>query len=136
LRNAEPKPNRTAATPAANEGEGEPLTGAERDSAFQALKPAEQKARLAFEYAESKRGCKLEDREAYDWLAENGIETDQGDMGLLVDYELPHFESWRRYLSEARNALKEQKYKRRGRRRVSRSIVKGNEIENQKTNRK
>jgi hypothetical protein len=113
----------------ANAGEGEPLTGAERDKAFQALEPAVRKAYLAYQYAESKKGGRLEDPEAYELLDEDGI-TDQGNRGELIDYALPILATWSRQLRDARKALGEQKYKRRGHR-TTRSIVKGNQLENQ-----
>jgi hypothetical protein len=127
--NATPTEPNPAAT---REDEAKLLTGAARDEAFQSLQPATQRAYLAFEYAESKGGRRLEDREAYDWLAENGITADQGNLGLLVDYTLPGFDTWTRQLREARKTLGEQKYKRRGRARTTRSIVTGTQIENQK----
>jgi hypothetical protein len=104
--------------------EGEPLTGAERDNAFRGLEPAARKAYLSFQYAESNKGCGLEDNEAHKLLTEEGISTDKGNLGELIDYPLPNFATWRRYLSEARKALREQKNKRRGGRRTGKSIVK------------
>jgi hypothetical protein len=99
--------------------------------AFQGLTPAERKAYLAFFLAESKQGCRLEDREAHKLLDEEGISTDQGDLGELTDYELPNFDTWSRQLRRARMALQEQKYKRRGKAPATRSIVKGSQLENQ-----
>lgn len=129
---AEPQPMPTAPPAGANAGEGEPLTGAERDKAFQDLESAAQKAYLSFQYAESKKDCRLEDREAYNLLTEEGIPMDQGNLGPLVDYQLPNFDTWARKLRDARKVLREQKYKRRGRAPKTRSIVTGNQIENQK----
>jgi hypothetical protein len=112
--------------------EEQPLTGAARDAALRALEPASRKAYLAFEYVQSKRAFRLEDREAYNLLDEEGISTGQGNLGDLIDYELPNFDTWSRQLRKARNALQEQKNRRRGRAPTTRSIVKGNQIENQK----
>jgi len=108
----------------------EPLTGAERDSAFKALEPAEQKAYLAFQYAESRMGRGLQDRDAHELLEEEGIPSDGGNTGDLIDYEPPNFDTWSRQLRTARRALGEQK-RRRGRGRTTRSIVKVDQIENQ-----
>jgi hypothetical protein len=90
-------------------------------------------AYLAFEYAESMNGRKLEDREVYEWLHEYGIDTEKGDVGELTDYELPgSLETFRRYLSTARKALGENKYTRRGGRKHGGSIVRSNQIEYQR----
>jgi hypothetical protein len=110
-------------------GQNEPLAGAARKRAFQALELAVKKAYLAFDYAESKAEGKLEDKEAYQLLKEEGIP--QENSGLLANYELPDFGTWTRYLRKAREALGEQKYQRRGRARPTRSIVTGKQIENQ-----
>ena len=99
------------------------------------LQPAVRKAYLSFEYAESKVGKKLEDHEAHEWLNENGIDTDKGDMGELADYELPpNYDTWRRQVSEARRLLGEQKYTSRTGRPTGRSIVSGRKIEYQNGN--
>jgi hypothetical protein len=95
------------------------------------LEPADQKAYLAFQCAESKAGKKLEDREAHDLLKEEGIPDRAGDKGKLIDYRLPSFDTWAKQLRNARKALGEQKYKRRGRARIGRSIVAGDQIETQ-----
>ena len=63
------------------------------------------KAYLAFQYAETLNGRRLEDREAYDWLRENGIDQGKGDVGELIDYKLPAFDTWSRQLRNARNLL-------------------------------
>jgi hypothetical protein len=75
-------------------------------------------AYLSFLYAESKKGTRLEDRPAYDWLKEYGIDAD--DSGKLVDYELPSFLTWTRYLRQARAATGERKYTPRAGRTLSR----------------
>ena len=96
------------------------------------MEPAVRKAYLAFQYAESKVERALEDREGYDWLKENSIDQDKGDVGELADYTLPAFDTWSRQLREARKALGEQKYTPRTGRAVGASIVKGDEIEYQR----
>jgi hypothetical protein len=74
----------------------------------------------------------LGDREAYEWLKENGVDPDKGDLGELTDYKPPPtLEAFRRYLGKARNALDERKYSRRGGRKHGRSIVKADQIEYQ-----
>jgi len=73
-------------------------------------------------------GKRLQDREAYDWLKEYGIDTDKGDVGELADYELPSFDTWTKQLRNARNPLGKQKYTRRGGRATGKSIVRVNEV--------
>jgi hypothetical protein len=91
------------------------------------MEPAVRRAYLAFCYAETKAGKRLEDREAYNLLRDEGIPDDAGELG---DYKLPHaFDTWARYLRDARNVLDERKYTRRGGRPVGKSIVKGDQIE-------
>jgi hypothetical protein len=80
-------------------------------------------------YVESKVGKELKDHEAHEWLKENEIDTDKGDVGELADYQLPVLDTWSRQLRNARNALDEQKYTRRAGRATGRSIVSGREIE-------
>ncbi len=97
------------------------------------LKPAVRKAYLAFQYAETMNERRLEDREAYEWLRENGFDEDKGGLGELADYELPNsLENFRRYVGTARQKLGENKYTRRGGRRHGGSIVRSSEIEYQK----
>lgn len=95
------------------------------------LTPTVQKAYLSFVYAESKREKRLEDREAYDWLIEYGIDASKGEAGELVDYGLPAFATWSRYLREARKATGEQKYTPRHARPTGRSVVLNEQIEHQ-----
>ena len=70
----------------------------------------------------------LEDREAYNWLKENGIDTSKGDIGELTGYKLPAFDTWSKQLRNARKPLGEQKYTRRTGRATGRSIVSEREI--------
>lgn len=103
------------------------------ESVLRQLEPAVRKAYLAYRYAESCAERQLEDREAYDWLRENGFDQGKGDLGELTDYEIPgSLETFRRYLTAARKPLGESKYTRRGGRKHGRSITRGNEIEYQK----
>jgi hypothetical protein len=106
---------------------------ATRETALRKLEPAVQKAYLAYQYAEGKAEKRLEDREAYEWLRENGIDQDKGDPRELTGYEPPdNVETFQRYLSAARKALGENKYTPRGGRKHGPSIVKGDEIEYQR----
>lgn len=111
---------------------GQSLPASTREAILQQLEPAVRKAYLAFQYAETLNGRQMEDREAYNWLHENGIDEGKGDLGQLTDYELPSLETFRRYLGTARRPLGESKYTRRGGRKHGRSIARGNEIEYQK----
>jgi hypothetical protein len=103
-----------------------------RESVLRQLQPADRKAYLSFQYVESKAGKRLEDREAYNLLKEEGIPTDKGDLGELADYELPIFATWSKQVRNARKPLDEQKYTCRGGRDAGRSIVLGRKIEYQK----
>ncbi len=100
-----------------------------RKEVMDGLEPADRKAYLAFQYAEKMAEKQLQDHEAYDWLKENGIETDKSDVGELADYDLRTFETWAKQLRNARKPLGEQKYTRRAGRGKGRSIVTGQEIE-------
>jgi hypothetical protein len=110
----------------------EERTVADRALAMKSLEPAVRRAWLSYEFAESKVGKRLEDREAYGLLKEEGIDGDKDNLGELTDYQLPAFDSWCRQLREARRVLGEQKYKRRGRPPISRSIVRADQVEHQK----
>lgn len=113
-------------------GNGTPPPNGETANKYDGLdtvKPSEKEAYLSFVYAEAKTERRLEDRDAYDWLNENGI--DKNDTGELEDYNLPSFDTWRRYLSTARKATNEQKYTPRKARPEGRSIVHADEIEYQ-----
>jgi hypothetical protein len=101
----------------------------QREELIRQMEHAVRLAYLAFSYAESKAGKRLEDREAYDLIKDEGIPEGAGDRGELAEYRLPAFGSWTRYLREARNVLNEQKYTRRAGRPVGKSIVTGGQIE-------
>lgn len=94
------------------------------------LQPCQRKAYLSFLYAEARNEGRLEDRHAFDWLYENGIDHDE-ESGELVDYELPSFDTWSRYLRATREATGEHKYTPRRGRETGRSVVKGSEVEQQ-----
>ena len=107
-----------------------PDSNVKRREVLAGLQPADRKAYLSYQYAETMAERRLEDREAHDWLKENGIDAGKGDVGELDSYELPpNYETWRRQVSEARRLLGEQKYTPRKGRSTGRSIVSGQEIE-------
>jgi hypothetical protein len=99
-----------------------------REAQIQTMQPSIRVAYLAFTYAESKAGKKLQDQEAYKLLDEEGIPEGAGSRGELTDYKLPAFDTWSRQLREARKALGEQKYSPRRGRSHGMSIVKSVEI--------
>jgi hypothetical protein len=105
---------------------------APRDELIRQMQPAVRIAYLAFCFAESKAGRRLEDREAYNLFREEGISGAEGDQGELADYTLPDVDTWVRYLGKARKILGEQKYTRRTGRPYGKSVAKSDEIENQK----
>jgi hypothetical protein len=109
--------------------EGDSSTPARREELIHQLGPAVRLAYLAFCFAESKASRRLEDKEAYDLLKEDGIPEGAGDRGELAEYRLPAFDSWARYLREARNVLNERKYTRRAGRPLGKSITKGGQVE-------
>ncbi len=122
---ANPTPEQPAADP-----------NVKRKEILDGLEPADRKAYFSFHYVAirlERQPKLLQDREAYDWLQENGIDASRDDVGELADYQRPlNFESWRRQLSEARKLLGEQKYIPRAGRATGRSIVAAKEIENQR----
>jgi hypothetical protein len=92
------------------------------------LEPAIRLAYLSFAYAESKAQRRLEDQEAYAIL-EDSISRDADDLEELSSYSVPTFDTWSRYLREARNTLGEQKYTRRSGRTAGRSVVTSDQAE-------
>ncbi|MFL5341880.1 MAG: hypothetical protein ACJ8F7_17175, partial [Gemmataceae bacterium] len=110
----------------------DPANGPDRAAILKGLAPAVRLAYLAFSYAESKKGRCLQDRDAYEFLTDEGIPDDAGDKGDLADYRLPAFDTWSRYLREARKALDEGKYSPRGGRRTGSSIARANQVESQR----
>jgi hypothetical protein len=103
--------------------------GSDRATQLRDMTLSVRQAYCAFNYAESKSGKRLEDREAYDLLHDEGIPDDKGNLGELSDYDLPSFDTWCRQLRVARQILGEQKYTRRAGRQLGKSIVKGDQIE-------
>ena len=87
-----------------------------------------QLAYWSFKAIETQSGRKLEDHEAYDILIENGLSTDKGKLGELADYNPPAFETWARYLRDARKATGESKYAKRAGRSHGKSIATPDEI--------
>ncbi len=113
------------------DGEGKPpntFNPADGETIHKSLQPAVRKAYSSFVYAERIASKKLEDREAYDWLKENGFPDDGGDQGELTDYTLPAFDTWNRQVRAARKALGEQKNDRRAGRTTGRSIVSADKL--------
>jgi hypothetical protein len=86
------------------------------------LPRAQQLAYLAAEYAESENHRQMTDREAYDWLKENGIGGDE-----FNDYKLPLPGTFADYLTKARRALGEQRKQPRGGR-TGRTVKRQSEI--------
>jgi hypothetical protein len=86
------------------------------------LPRAQQLAYLAAEYAESENHRQMTDREAYDWLKENGSKGDE-----FNDYKLPLPGTFADYLTKARRALGEQRKQPRGGR-TGRTVKRQSEI--------
>lgn len=110
---------------------GQPATdpNANRKEVLAGLQPADRKAYLAYQYAETMAEKLLKAHEAHKFLKEHGIDPDKDDTGELTDYEPRSLETWSRQVRKARHALGEQRYTRRGGRATGRSIVSGREIE-------
>jgi hypothetical protein len=125
-----------AAGRAGDQGRAEPpeeiggtKTDCDRDELIQGMKRSVRLAYLAYAYAESRAGNRLEDQEAYQLLTDEGIPGNGGDRGELTDYRLPAFTTWTRQLRIARSALGEQKYTRRRGRPIGKSIVRSDQVE-------
>ena len=99
------------------------------DSPAEQIARADRLAYLAFCYAESKAGKRLQDRDAYNLLSEEGIPDTAGARDDLEGYELPAFDTWARYLRNARRQLGEQKNTCRGGRPHGKSVTSGDRIE-------
>lgn len=108
------------------QGEG---AGESRAEILKRFSACVRQAYLAYQLAETMNGKRLEDREAYDYIKEYGLPDNAGDLGELSDYNLPAFDTWTRYLRDARQPLGEQKYNRRAKRPKGRSITTEDEIE-------
>ena len=120
----DPKRKPQEIPPAGNEAQVEADTNKPRK-----LTGAVRLAYLSNQRAESFAERSLTDRKAYDWLSENDWQTGKTDAGELADYDLPEFNTWRRYVVEARRILNESRYETRSGRRGGKSIVKASEIE-------
>jgi hypothetical protein len=81
---------------------------AEKD--VSSLSSAQRSAYLAAAYAEAKEGRQLTDREAWEYLKENGIEGTEG----LDNYELPMVDTFADYMTQARRLLGEKRKTPRG----------------------
>jgi hypothetical protein len=83
---------------------------------FDKLPKARRLAYFAFQYAAEKSGThptRFLDRDAWDWLNENGIDEPDEIAGELANYRPPEsFSTWVKYLGDARTALGEQKHRR------------------------
>lgn len=127
--------NLTSATAADHQppatGGNEQGKGADKSQAEiqQSLSLCVRQAYFAYQLAELTNGKRLEDREAYDYIKENGLPENAGGLGDLTDYDLPVFDTFTRYLREARQALGEQKYRRRAGRSKGASIVSAGDVE-------
>jgi len=102
------------------------------------LEPADRKAYYSYSWAEGRLleagATRVKDREAYDWLKDNGL-PDEKDLPQLATefagYKLPAFDTWVKQVRKARKALGTQKYQKRAGRKTGRSIAGGREIEHQ-----
>lgn len=126
-----PRGEKRPTTGASEQGEG---AGKSRAEILKSLPDCVRQAYMAYQFAETMNGKRLEDREAYDHIKENGLPDNAGDLGELSDYMLPVFDTWARYVRDARLALGEQKYNRKGRPPIGRSIVKADEVERRDDN--
>lgn len=126
-------PAATAPGPTGGEGKAGAVTresDPNRYAALDKLTLACRQAYFAFLYAEAKKERRLEDREAYDWIREYGI--DESDtFAELANYTPPAFDTWARYLRKARKATNERKYRPRYGQALGRSVVRKDEIEYQ-----
>jgi hypothetical protein len=90
------------------------------------LPPRVQKAYCAKEYVAFQIETtpeELTDREAWEWLKENGIEADCPGLSELATWEVPTYKTWETYQVKARTALGENKHNRRGGRDHGKSVV-------------
>lgn len=83
---------------------------------------------LSYGAAEHRAGRRLTDGEAYKLLREEGFPDDDPRFGELGDYEPGAFETWSRYLREARKLLGEQKYTPRVGRVTGKSAVRRDQV--------
>jgi hypothetical protein len=100
--------------------------GQREDNKLAKLTECERKAYLSYNYAETKEGRQLSDREAWEYLKEHGIGDDGGE---LSHYQPPLRETYTDYMSRARAKLGELKYTHRGgRAKGSRSVPRQSEL--------
>ena len=97
-----------------------------REEKIRILWPSIRNAYLAFEFAVSKAGRILTDREAHDILKEEGVR--RNGSGELIDYDLPCYATFTSYCTKARIELGEQKHTKRRGRSHHNSIVRPGEI--------
>jgi len=102
---------------------GHAAAATNRDDIIRSMQPSERKAYAAYEFDESKKGCQLEDKEAYELLCDDGIDEDE-----QAGYSLPSFATWSRYLRKARSRLGEQKHSRLASRATGKTVVRRDEI--------
>jgi hypothetical protein len=103
-------------------GRDSQVTGKKLDE----LEPRYKNAYYAFLYASvgtETEPQRLTDRAAWDWLRENGIDTDEPGMSGFVNWKLPTYDTWETYLVKARSALGENKHYPRGGRKLGKSVV-------------
>lgn len=90
-------------------------------------RPCEEKAYALFQYAEMQAEKELEDREAYDWLNQHDWPKDL--FAGAVDYELPEFSTWTRYLRGGRRLHGNPKRPRRAPSTTTRSVVRQQDLD-------
>lgn len=123
------------------QGEGDGGDGATTPPAAKTeadLQPADRKAYYAYSWAEGRLleagATRVTDREAYDWLQENGLPDEKDSLQLATEfagYRLPAFDTWNKQVRNARKVLGDQKHQKRAGRAAGRSIARGRAIERQ-----
>jgi hypothetical protein len=117
--NIEERGKGTPSDPTPSNAQSNPAIETQGGGGLDSLPPARAKAYSQFRWAIDSNpefGTKTTDREAYDWLEE-----------YLEKDELPTFETWSRYLRQARNRLGQLKNRpRRGR--TGRSVARGDQL--------
>ncbi len=106
---------------------GEPKGPAKQPKISDVLMPCETKAYSLFQYAEDQTERRLQDREAYDWLNENG--WPEGLFAGASDYELPTFDTWAKHVRVARNAHGTSKRRRRAPSTTTRSVIRQQDLD-------
>ena len=104
----------------------QPNQNDDKSTTVDELRRGEKKALYAYNVAEQRNDRELTDIEAHRWLKEHIAASDHGDES---DYNLPSFDTWSRYLRQARRKLGQSKYHRQADRTSGRSIVKANQID-------